>query len=226
MFDQVYADIGDEQSIEQSLSTFSSHMTNIVSHPAKGGRTTHPGAVRRAGRGHRPHRGRGAGHDHSGCTCWSRKVRTMATTHYSELKAYALSTPGVENASVEFDVEIPAAHLPAVHRRARQEQRLRDFPQAGPGRAADRQRQGAAEQGGRALRGRDCQRGVPPADRRAGAGDGGGDPQRDRPPAQRGRKAPPGDRAEQGQRACRRPRRRPGAFWKTPAGRRTASSAS
>ena len=95
----------------------------------------------------------------------------MATTHYSELKAFALSTPGVENASVEFDVEIAAAHVPAVHRRAGQEQRLRDFSRKlGLAEGLIDEREGAAEHGGRALRGRDRQRGVSPAGGRAGAG--------------------------------------------------------
>ena len=64
----------------------------------------------------------------------------------------------------------PAAYLPAVHRRTWQVQRLRDLPQAGPARIPDRGRRPAAQQGCRALRGRDRQRRVPPPDRREGAG--------------------------------------------------------
>jgi DNA mismatch repair protein MutS2 len=111
LFESVYADIGDEQSIEQSLSTFSAHISNIITILEEANFRSLV-VLDELGAGTDPQEGAALARAILG-TLMERRVTTLVATHYPEMKTYAHVMPGVRNASVEFDIEslLPTYHL-------------------------------------------------------------------------------------------------------------------
>ena len=132
VFRDVFADIGDEQSVAQSLSTFSGHLRSITRIVAAAGPDTLV-LLDELGAGTDPTEGSALAQallDHF----IRAGTLVAATTHYAELKAYAHTTPAARNAAVEFDLETPQPDLPAVDRAARRQPGVRDRRAARPAR--------------------------------------------------------------------------------------------